>query len=186
MKKYFIVSPPRTGTKSMCKMVSILGFTFKHVPSTALKRLLNENKIQVFADTPIYVPSVINTLIHNENHKFIYCDRDIDEWLDSFERVNLHKNYTALLNNMIPKNGINDLDRTSLGEFFSFEEYNQTIAKLSFINHREYIIDAIPKEKLLIYNFKSGWVDLCKFVNKDIPDCDIPHLNKNSIYEIII
>ena len=91
--KYFVVSLPRTGTKSICKMAATTGMKISHAPSVALQRALHSTNIRFFADTPVYAPSHISHVMVNENHKFIYIDRDAEEWKSSFERVKLNINY---------------------------------------------------------------------------------------------
>ena len=42
------------------------------------------------------------------------------------------------------------------------------------------MIQAAPKDKLLIYNVKEGWEPLCKFLEMNVPDKPFPHKNKNA------
>lgn len=184
--KYFIVSLPRTGTKSLCQMMSILGFTTKHVPSTSLPHLLLADKITVFADTPIYRPSVISNLIKTETNKFIYCVKSADEWVKSFEKVKLHHNYEKLRSGEIAENHVNALDRDSMGEIFMNLPYDNTLAGNLFNRHKNFIDTKIPKNRILYYDFNNGWEPLCSFVNKNIPSVPIPHLNKDTMFDPII
>ena len=184
--KYFIVSLPRTGTKSLCSMTSTLGLTFKHVPSSVLPRLLKENEIQVFADTPVFTPSTFIPLTDSVNHKFIYIKRNVDEWVDSFERVNLSNNYMALHTGKIAENCITKMDRTCLEEIFDNQNYSTDLAKDRFDWHYNQVLDNIPENRLLIYEFDMGWDPLCEFMGKDIPEEPIPQINKNTMFDPII
>lgn len=35
----------------------------------------------------------------------------------------------------------------------------------------------VPKNNLLVLNQKEGWVPLCRFLGKDVPGWDYPHVN---------
>lgn len=196
--KYFIVSLPRTGTKSLCKMTQILGFTFKHVPSCSLNRFLREDEIDVFADTPIFTPSTFTSLLNdNENYKFIYIDRPADEWVESFERVHMVENYMALHTNQIDHNAVNLMDRHCLEEIFQNSDYTRDLAVRSYYKHKDTVYNTIPESKLLTYDFSMGWNPLCEFMGVKVEDnkplsefmgvnTPIPHINKNTIYEKIL
>lgn len=183
--KFFIVSLPRTGTKSLCKMVEMMGLKFKHVPSVGLPRLLRENEISLFADTPIYVPSTFIPLVEDERNKFIYIDRPVDEWLDSFERVGMPGNYMALHTEEIAPNCVNQMDRESLEEIFMDNDYTSEIALDAYHLHRKAVMEHIPADRLLVYKFSDGWGPLADFMGcVPIPD-EVPHINKNTMYDAI-
>lgn len=184
---FFVISLPRSGTKSLCKMAHILGLSYKHVPSVALPRMLNEGKTDLFADTPVYRPSFFLNALENEKSKFIYIDRGVNDWIESFERVGLHRNYNSLLS-LSPKhiNQINRLDRDSLYEIFNSDVYDRKLAMDSFDVHKKIIMDNIPQDRLLVYNFSDGWPNLCEFIGKHVPTEQIPHINKNTMFENIL
>lgn len=180
-----VCSLPRTGTKSLCKMLNVIGYNSKHLPVTLYQRLTNEG-YNAFADTPCYSLSFVKERAI-ENCKFIYIDRNIDEWIDSFESVNLHKGYELLMNLSNPAhiNQIRMLDMKSLGDIFGYyRRYDRDNFKRKFIEHKIQLMDML-QEKLLIYNFSQGWEPLCNFLQKDIPDTEIPHLNKGKINDKI-
>jgi hypothetical protein len=186
--KYFVVSLPRTGTKSLCKMVETLGIEYSHAPTVQFPRLLNDksSKIRMFADTPVYSPSYVETLVHNENYKFIYIVRKVDEWKESFERVRLDKNYNELLSPSMKMNPYRILDRDSLKDVFNDVPYDTTTARDMFLAHAARMFDIIPKERLLVYQFSDGWEPLCEFLDVPIPqDVVVPHINKNTMFETI-
>lgn len=55
--------------------------------------------------------------------------------------------------------------KTKEGMIEFFREYNEKMVKL------------IPKDKLLIYDIKSGWEPLCKFLNVAVPEIPFPVSN---------
>lgn len=184
-KTYFIVSLPRTGTKSLCKMTEILGFSFKHVPSNNLPRCLNLNSYDVYADTPVFRPSVFRDLVKDEKNMFIYINRPPYEWVDSFERVSLDKNYMRAKAKTMVENQVMQLDRETLEEIFNHQDYTTEIAIRSYYQHRDAVVSTIPKDRLLVYKFSMGWGPLCEFMQVPVPGVDIPHINKNTMFDKI-
>lgn len=185
--KLFVVSLPRTGTKSICKMVLLLGYKINHCPSIRLSSYFTAEQFECFADTPIYRPSLIKKLALAPSNKFIYIDRDRDQWLTSFENVNLHSAYGDYIsrdvNSMKP---ISVLDRESLAEVFGNFQYSSQMAKDAFHRHRQEVLNSIPSDQLLIYRFQDGWKPLCEFLGKEVPPHAIPHINKNMLFDKIM
>ena len=62
---FFVVSLPRTGTKSVCKMADLCDLKPMHVLDTS-KRLIShiENGYNFFADTPFYNPNFFNSALN--------------------------------------------------------------------------------------------------------------------------
>lgn len=46
-----------------------------------------------------------------------------------------------------------------------------------FERHRAQVIDAVPGERLLIYDIGDGWEPLCEFLEVEVPAMPFPHLN---------
>lgn len=182
--KYFVVSLPRTGTKSLCKMAGTVGLKFNHAPSVALPRSLHDNTIQFFADTPLYAPSYIEHMVRRDDYKFIYIDREVSEWKDSFERVGLHVNYDRLLTPS-PSNSYMELDRMCLSEVFDSIPYDTETATQFFQTHKEIMYDMIPHHKLLTYEFTMGWEPFCEYLGVPVPQDILPHVNKNTMFEAL-
>jgi len=184
--KYFVVSLPRTGTKSLCRMVGMMGVEYRHVPSVALPRMLRQNEAHFFADTPIFAPSTFIELAKEESHKFIYINRPIHEWIDSFERVSMPQNYMALHTGLIAENGVNKMDRLCLEEIFNNEDYTHDGALEAYHRHYEAVITNISADRLLEYRFSDGWGPLASFMGLEAPsDAPVPHINKNTMYDVI-
>ncbi len=185
--KIFIVSLPRTGTKSLTKMLMILGYTTSHCPSIRLEWEFQANVNQVYADTPVYRPSLFSELAKETSNKFIYIDRDVNEWVDSFERTKLHNAYKDYISRDITAmHRVSKLDRETLQEIFVENSYSTELAKEKFQVHRDMVNTLIPTEQLLIYKFTDGWEPLCQFLEKKIPNEDMPHINKNTLFDKIV
>lgn len=186
-ERIYVVSLPRTGTKTVCKMLSILGYNVKHLPTVLHERFVKEG-FTAFADTPCYAYSFAKEQTFNHANKFIYIERNIDDWVSSFEGVNLHKGYNLLMNLSLPEhiNGVRLLDMKSLGEIFGYhKEYNQAHFKAKYIEHKQQMQEILG-ERLLTFKITEGWQPLCSFLNKEVPKDDVPHLNKNVINEKIL
>ena len=48
--------------------------------------------------------------------------------------------------------------------------------------HNQHVIDHVPKDQLLVFNFKQGWKPLCGFLGKDLPpeNTPFPHCTINN------
>lgn len=193
MKKFFIVSLPRTGTKSLCKMAKICGFNIKHVPGFSYEEKLKE--FNFFADTPCYRPTFIEELCKNEDFdaNFIYIEKDPKETFDSWVRVNLYKNYVGLYNDYKDEerkskmrySGIYDIE--SYDEAFSNTFLDQNNFDEIFLKHKQLVSDVIKKynKNLLVYKFTDGWKPFCDFIGSKQPATEIPYLNKDTMFEKI-
>ena len=46
-----------------------------------------------------------------------------------------------------------------------------------FHRHNEDVKAKVPADRLLVYEIKQGWEPLCEFLDVDVPDTPMPHLN---------
>ena len=44
--------------------------------------------------------------------------------------------------------------------------------------HNMYVKSIVPEKDLLVWNLREGWEPLCAFLDKPIPEDQIPHENK--------
>ncbi|VDP19242.1 unnamed protein product [Schistosoma margrebowiei] len=68
--------------------------------------------------------------------------------------------------------------QNTLGNKINLKNDNELINAYSRWN--DYVQLIVPKDRLLIYNIKQGWLPLCEFLNKPIPCCKFPGLGVNS------
>lgn len=178
--KVFVVSLPRTGTTSMCNMLNTIGYKAKHVPSCFYEKWISEG-YNAFADTPCFAPTFIKEQsIINPKNKFIYIDRSTEEWIRSFESVNLHKSYNILLNirNPIDLNVVKINEIKAYGEVFGFKGIYDSVEFIDkAIKHRQEVENILIPEQVLFYKFSMGWEPLCQFLDRPIPENHIPRLN---------
>lgn len=57
---------------------------------------------------------------------------------------------------------------------------NEILLRKSYRRHVEYVLNAAPKDKLLVFNLADGWEPLCEFLDLPVPDVPFPHKNKNA------
>lgn len=178
-----IVSLPRTGTKSLSRCLQILGYSTKHCPSDVLSVYLQREAFDVYADTPVYCHSIFSQLCLEPSNKFIYIDREIESWLDSFQRTNLHGAYMDYLSRDYIRHATARLDKQCLLEVFQGVAWCRQMAIQAYENHKQTVLNTIPHSHLLCYRFEDGWESLCEFLNKPVPTEAIPHLNKGTLYD---
>lgn len=180
-----VISLPRTGTKSLSKCLYILGYNFKHCPSDCLSVHLTANTYQVYADTPMYCPTIFSKLVKEPSNKFIYIDRDPVSWITSFENTGLHNNYMNYMSKDYIKYATGRLDKACLIEIFKGAPYSKDTFIDAYNEHKENVLKIIPSYQLLMFKFEEGWENLCQFLGKSVPDQPIPHINKGTLYEKI-
>jgi hypothetical protein len=186
--KYIVMSLPRTGTKSICKMAEICGLKQKHCPLTYN---LPENYI-FFADTPCFSQNFIESLCSNKNnieYKFIYIEKEYLKIFESWERLGLLKNYNSWLSDEFEPVSIwQRIDSESYKNAFHNQKLSRDNCKEIFLRHKKECLDIIKKynKELLIYKFDMGWSIFCDYIGyKNYPSIDIPTINKNTMFENI-
>ncbi len=111
------------------------------------------------------------------NSKFILTVRDINSWLDSYEKHIKHKiadKFEVIVRKKIFKTIRFDEKKMVL----AYKKHEKDVLK--YFKHR-------PKD-LLIINLSNldSWKVLCEFLNKEIPNTPFPHLNKSNLFNGII
>jgi hypothetical protein len=192
---YFVVSPPRTGTKSLCRMAHECGYKIKHAPVTTVQNRLVDGH-NFFADTPCFAPSFVKKMCDREdiNVKFIYIEKDYDEIFNSWKKVNLYSNYTRMYNQYMDENSRKNMKVVTLTDFLSLHEtfsevyMDENNYKKLFDDHKEKVLSIIKQKnkEVLMYKFTDGWESFCKFLDCEVPNSEVPHLNINTMFEKII
>lgn len=186
--KFIVVSLPRTGTKSLCQMAKNVGFEVSHAPGPAFNGFLD--RADFIADTPAFQPSRIQYIVEKfDDVKFIYSIKPVDEWIKSMEKTNLANNYNDMYdqyqNNQESMSPHNIVDFESLYEVLG-GPFDPTTAVDAYENHSKKLMDIIPSSRLLFYSFQSGWEPLATFLGVTAPNIEIPHLNKDTMFDQIV
>ncbi len=185
---YFVISLPRSGTTSICKMAKICNLKPNHAPHASIKARILRREYNFFSDTPIFCPKEIDKICEFDsiNPKFIYIDRDFSEIFDSWKRVNLFTNYQKMCSA--------DLEMMRATMKFDLDSYNDAFDQniltednytQIFENHKNRVIEAVKRnnKELLMYRFEEGWEPFCKFLDCVVPKEEIPVLNKNKMFD---
>lgn len=192
---YFVISLPRTGTKSISKMAHVCGLNFKHAPVNTFDRDYRSGK-NFFADTPCYVPSFIENVIkiNGITPKFIYIEKDFTEIFNSWKKVNLYRNYISMYNSYIDEESRKKMGHNSIKDFESLNEcfLNTYMDENNYYDlfekHKQKVLSIVKEnnKEILMYRFSDGWEPFCNFLNCEVPNINIPHLNINTMFEKIL
>ena len=155
VRKYFGISLPRTGTSSLAYAIRELGLVTRHYLH---KRELSELPYVDFAnDFPI--PLIYKELDKRfKDSKFIFTDRNVDEWLESYE---LHWERTGHLT-------VGNWDEYNL-EMFGTLKFDKEVFREAFLRHREDVFSYFKDRpnSLLVLDMPytaEEWSEICKFI----------------------
>jgi hypothetical protein len=190
---YFVVSLPRTGTTSICEMAHRCGLRPRHAPGLHLEGFLARNAFDLYCDTPIYVPEVVESLCVNESitPKFIYVVRHPAAIFESWVKSRLFANYERLRGRYFdPAYSFDDRP----AQKFDFESYNAAFGgrqldaksyKALFVQHRRSVLEIIASHnrEAIAYEFSQGWGPFCAFIERPEPEAPLPHLNTGRMLE---
>lgn len=207
---------PRTGTTTLKKAIEILGYNktyhFKDLVANPndlkywkeLEETGNTDFESLFkgyratSDFPAY-PYYKILLKKYPDAKIILTKRDPEAWYKSTSDTIWKagpQNVLAkvallgkmLLNKQLKKkmNCIKFMRKIYLSNQFDGQFGDEASAKKTFINHIQEVAQNVPKEKLLVYEVANGWEPLCKFLDKNIPQIEFPHLNKNKDFHKMV
>jgi len=166
--KVFCICEGKTGTNSVYKALSILGYRTVSMPYW---KILHKGDVERFIDklkACKYDAFSIYPMDHMDlykkidgkfpNSKFILTERDKESYAKSYE--NFHKNCPW-------KNITTESIKQKVEQF---ESYNKNVKE--YFKHKP--------SQLLVINVYEGnkWEKLCKFLDKPIPKKPFPHKNK--------
>ena len=186
-EKVFCIGLHKTGTTSLAKALTILGYRVVDYPSIRLlgNRFLwlkgtQLNDYNCFTDATI-VPLYKKLDKKFPNSKFILTTRSIDSWLDSCSKW---PNF--LRPNVVGKRKI--YRERVLGD----KNYNEEAFKRKYNEHYEDVMKYFKsrEDDLLELDIAQDnkWEDISAFLNKPIPDSPYPHsnsgVNKRFINEV--
>lgn len=162
----------RTGTRSLCEALRILGYEkLRHVPPY----IQDLDDLEAAAEG-ICVSHYRYLDLRFPNSKFVLTTRDLDSWLDSCKRAmeDFPKDrispespfYNAMIRNRCARYGALEFDSPTLTERFYHHHFD-------VVTHFRSRFD-----KLLILDFTKGeqWQKLCTFLDLEIPSVDFPFI----------
>ncbi|MHB8490814.1 MAG: sulfotransferase family protein [Solirubrobacteraceae bacterium] len=82
------------------------------------------------------------------------------------------KRYVALVERMFwsPEGSFADSDGSAERFIAAFERHNEAVKQ------------AVPPERLLVWSVTEGWGPLCEFLEVDVPDQPLPHVNDRETF----
>ena len=173
--KIFGVGANRTGTTSLTKALKILGFEsshWDHHNDIAKEIIKNSFKFQFLktydAVTDLPIPSLFDQLDNAyPSSKFILTVRDVENWIRSEEKH--HRNLPDPIFEVFL--------------MYGSWTFNKELFTKRYIEHNDRVLEYFKNRPndLLVMNLEEGdgWVKLCAFLGKDVPNAPFPFLNKS-------
>lgn len=178
VNKIFEIGLFKTGTSSLGKAFEILGYKHMGWNKDAYDRFIYNNNYEdlfeiinnydTFEDGPWHDCDYKILDQRYPNSKFILLERDNNDWVKSVEQ---HVSPIYNSNNIEDK-------YLEYGWIYNKEKQKEKMIKLKTNKYneiREYFKNR--SQDLLVMDIKEGWIPLCKFLNKDIPNISFPILN---------
>ncbi|MEM1003137.1 MAG: glycosyltransferase [Bacteroidota bacterium] len=177
--KVFGIGLGRTGTTSLCKALSHLGYRSVHFPTPSLDGLMLIKQCDAAADTSVAV-NFQELDQQFPNSKFIFTVRNRTDWIQSCERLESHlvKKFGNQLQTLFP--WMKELRQKTYGQLFYAPEVWWEV----YQNHQKRVLDYFKdrKQDLLIMQLceGEGWQRLCHFLDKPIPEAQFPTYNQST------
>ena len=111
---------------------------------------------------------------HYPDAKVLHSVRDPDEWFDSTQATIFSAQSPAW------RPGPTQAFFESFSGDFRAHVHDRAFMTDYFRRHTQNVIDAIPPERLLIFEVGEGWERLCKFLNVPVPDEAFPAQNSRA------
>jgi len=179
MNKIFGIGISKTGTTSLNTALNLLNIESRNFPMDRTKeqklfipRTFEDwNSQEAWCNVPCvwHLEELDNAF---PNSKFIYTIRNKQDWLDSCRKFWIKKD-NFKLDSMI---------RMMHRSTFTVNEYNEDIFSQRYDYWTDYVMNYFEdRVDLLLLNICEGnpWVELCNFLEYDVPTIPFPHKNKN-------
>jgi|TARA_B100001094_G_scaffold122619_1_gene118339 hypothetical protein len=193
MSKIFVLGYNKTGTKSLSEALRILNYKVWDTGGggalleEVYQNMKDGNKVlkgyedyEVFIDYPIYDPIVFPHLLdENPGAKFISLTRNLDDYVESVLRDKIKRLRDGIVDSW------NWLGIGGESVFFNYPRYQKEWIKSKTDFQHQSNLYWLHKKTSPLHTLHldittgDGWDKLCKFLNKDIPDVEFPHLNRS-------
>ena len=201
MSKIFVLGYNKTGTISLSQSLQILGYSVLHTGSNNFMEILMKfsnnlelgmgildgiDKYDCYLDYPIYEPTIFSHIITEyPDAKYISLTKNLDDYVDSALRAKIRD---------IKNGNKNTWNWLGVGDEEVFKNYpdhqREWVKGRTNFKHKsnlKHLSNFGNSENILHMNIcdgGDGWKKLCKFLNKEIPNIEFPHKNKNEIEEL--
>jgi hypothetical protein len=181
--RYIVVSPPRSGTSSACRMAKMCGLKFIHAPSYSIFKCIDD--YDFFADTPCYNPLVVMCLSQVRQIKCIYLDRDPGKLYHSWKERGLVRVYND--HDCNETNTDRVLNNMAFSDLFLGNKLTDQNYEALFLGHKRRMLETLEKLQVpcLVYTFDQGWEPFSRFIERPVPQEPLPNLNAKKIGDVI-
>ncbi|MQA87867.1 MAG: sulfotransferase family protein [Streptosporangiales bacterium] len=113
--------------------------------------------------------------------KVILTVRDRDRWFDSHAALIRGMQQLREDSGLLPDEQAALMGQIMLRDTFADKLYDRKHCVEVFDRHCERVRDALPPERLLVFDVGEGWRPLCAFLGVEVPDGEpFPHLNEGA------
>lgn len=209
--KVIVAGAQKTGTKSLAEAFKQFGYNvydfpqnYEYLGKQWLKILTEGGSVEDFrtmfqgVDAVMDVPCLhyweeIQKAFPEAKIILTYRENE-DDWYRSFMKQNrtIHPLTMSIMRKLSPSfnhwvNYYMTIFQTMMGFKFGMSAFKETSAnelavRMWYRRHNAYVLQAAPKDKLLVYSVKQGWGPLCEFLGEDTPTTPFPHKNKNGSF----
>lgn len=116
--------------------------------------------------------------------RVIHTVRDVDQWVES-----MHQTIYPRLRDSKHLDTPEERDRLVMSyelimkQTFQDRLGDREYAADVFRAHTREVCDAIPAERLLVYDVRQGWEPLCEFLGVPVPQTPFPRVNSTAEYQ---
>lgn len=103
--------------------------------------------------------------------KLILTVRDEEAWFASTQATIFQQSYID------QPDEFHQMLAKVIGRLFDQQIHDKERVLEVYRRHNEAVQQAIPPERLLVYNVAQGWEPLCRFLGKPAPDAPFPRVN---------
>ena len=196
--KIFVFGYNKTGTMSLEKALTILGYKVFHTRGGLLKNnmyvfqynlhmqryILNGiDCYDCYLDYPIYEPTVFSHIVHEyPDAKYISLTRNLDDYVEAVLEDKIKR---------LKQGSFDNWNWLGVGDeevFKNYPDYQKQWIKGRTEFKHDSNISLLFKNNINYLNMNicdngDGWEKLCKFLDKEVPNADFPHNNKTIKYE---
>jgi hypothetical protein len=110
---------------------------------------------------------------YHPDAKVLLTVRDATAWFESVHETILSPRLREFING----SPFGELSRKTIWNTLDFRMDDRDFMVPYFDRRNEEIREAIPDERLLVYEVKQGWEPLCEFLDLPVPDIPFPRVN---------
>ena len=106
--------------------------------------------------------------------KVVLTVRDADSWFDSVSETI----FSDQMHGSLAGSPVETVMRGVIFDAFGDRRKDRAFMTDWFKRRNQQVIDALPRERLLVYSPQEGWEPLCAFLGVPLPDEPFPRINR--------